>query len=92
MGTKNNPGTFDCHGHAGADEPIFTIRAKDPVGAAAVRAWIKLREAAKLDKPQEAARLMEAEMVATAMEEWRTVNVEGKAYPTIPDALAPRHG
>ena len=28
MGTKNNPGKYDCYEKAGPDEPIFTLRAK----------------------------------------------------------------
>lgn len=39
MGTKNNPGEFDCYAKAGPDEPIFTLRAKDPFAADMVELW-----------------------------------------------------
>lgn len=39
MGTKNNPGKFDCYAKADADEPIFTLRAKDPFAAPFVNMW-----------------------------------------------------
>lgn len=72
MGTKENPGEFDCHANAGDDEPIFTLRAKDPAAPAAIRAWV---EARKLAKPttteREQFRLMEAMGCAMEMEAWR---------------------
>ena len=39
MGTKTDPGRFDCHGAAAADEPIFTLRANDPLAPDLVREW-----------------------------------------------------
>lgn len=41
--TKNDPGKFDCHAKAADDEPLFTLRAKDPVAPHLVRAWRFLR-------------------------------------------------
>lgn len=29
MGTKNNPGKYDCYAKAEPDEPLFTLRGKD---------------------------------------------------------------
>ena len=43
MGTKNNPGRFDCHAKADPDEPIFTLRANDPLAPHVVRLWAFLR-------------------------------------------------
>lgn len=43
MGTKANPGKFDCYGKAAADEPLFTLRAKDPVAPQLVLVWRALR-------------------------------------------------
>ena len=75
MGTKNNPGQFDCFGKAEADEPTFTLRAKDPAAPETIRAWG--RERRKWErcrrKPDEAARLEEAEACASAMERWRNL-------------------
>jgi hypothetical protein len=41
--TKNEPGKFDCHAKAADDEPLFTLRAKDPIAPAMVRAWRFIR-------------------------------------------------
>lgn len=39
MGTKNNPGLHDCYAKAAPDEPIFTLRAKDPSAPYLVMMW-----------------------------------------------------
>ena len=43
MGTKNNPGTFDCYQNAAPDEPMFVLLARDPLAAHLVSIWSKLR-------------------------------------------------
>lgn len=43
MGTKNNPGEFDCYQKAEDDEPLFTLLGRDPQGADFVRLWAMLR-------------------------------------------------
>ena len=43
MGTKNDPGKFDCHAKAADDEPLFTLRAKDPIAPALIEAWRHIR-------------------------------------------------
>jgi hypothetical protein len=43
MGTKNNPGKFDCLEKAEADEPFFVLLARDPHAAHLVSIWAKLR-------------------------------------------------
>lgn len=49
MATKANPGKFDCYAKAGDDEPIFVLRAKDPVAQYLVAAWVSLRTGRSLD-------------------------------------------
>ena len=39
MGTKNNPGDFDCYANAHPDEPMFVLLGRDPHGGNSVRAW-----------------------------------------------------
>ena len=39
MGTKADPGEFDCYGAAATDEPVFILRANDPLAPAVVEAW-----------------------------------------------------
>ena len=43
MGTKNNPGKFDCYDAAEPDEPMFTLLARDRLAAHLVSIWAKLR-------------------------------------------------
>lgn len=43
MGTKNNPGKFDCHASAEDDEPLFTLLARDPLAPYLVAAWAEMR-------------------------------------------------
>lgn len=44
MGTKNNPGNFDCYQAADPDEPMFVLLARDKHAAALVWLWSALRE------------------------------------------------
>lgn len=43
MGTKNNPGQFDCYDAAEPDEPMFVLLARDRLAAHLVSIWSKLR-------------------------------------------------
>lgn len=43
MGTKNNPGQFDCHAKAEDEEPLFTLLARDPLAHGLVELWVHLR-------------------------------------------------
>lgn len=45
MGTKNNPGKFDCYENAEPDEPMFTLLGRDPVAPFLVSLWAKVRMA-----------------------------------------------
>lgn len=76
MGTKNNPGQFDCYSKADGDEPIFVLRGKDPVAAGLVREWVHLRlvhefRTKKKVTPELAEQLSEALKVASDMDEYR---------------------
>jgi hypothetical protein len=44
MGTKNNPGPYDCLAKAEDDEPIFVLLARDPIGAEMVALWSMLNQ------------------------------------------------
>ena len=69
MGTKNNPGEFDCYENAEPDEPMFILLARDPVASVLVRRWVELRQESRKglswDKAQEALDC------ADAMQRWR---------------------
>jgi len=43
MGTKNNPGKFDCYEKAEPDEPMFVLLARDPLAGHLVSIWAKMR-------------------------------------------------
>lgn len=70
MGTKNNPGKYDCYNKAGPDEPLFTLRAKDPEAPRLVRQWASEAEADRVDPDKVA----EARKCADDMEAWRKNN------------------
>lgn len=44
MGTKNDPGKFDCYASAAPDEPLFTLLARDNLAPGLVRLWAQIRE------------------------------------------------
>jgi len=77
MGTKLNPSNYDCYMNAEADEPMFTLLARDITAPATVRSWALQRAAdiAVGNKPQiDQAMVDEAMACADAMEAWRKVN------------------
>lgn len=43
MGTKNNPGKFDCYEKALPDEPMFILLARDPYFQTLVFKWAEKR-------------------------------------------------
>jgi|SRR5882672_7618846 len=43
MGTKNNPGRFDCHASAEPDEPLFTLLGRDRLAGHLVSIWSKVK-------------------------------------------------
>ena len=65
MGTKNNPGRFDCYANAEPDEEMFILLARDWDAPALVEAWANRREQAIEygKKP-----ISDCEMVAEARE------------------------
>lgn len=77
MGTRKNPGKYDCAASALPDEHTFTLLARDPSFAPLVREWARMRRLAikmglapKSDLPK----CREAERLAAAGEAWRPAN------------------
>lgn len=70
MGTKQNPGKFDCYKAAEPDEPMFVLLARDRQAPALIRKWANEREMfeGKTEK------VIEARQTAVAMDEWRKKN------------------
>lgn len=73
MGTKSNPGNFDCYASAEPDEPMFILLARDPSAYILVHEWADRREWAidRGEKPEEdRAMVSEARECAIAMEKF----------------------
>ena len=73
MGTKNNPGKFDCYANAGDDEPMFILLGRDPHAHAAVRKWAADRAAfirAEIKPETDMRMVREALECADAMEQY----------------------
>ncbi len=76
MGTKNNPGKFDCYTDAAPDEPMFVLLARDPLAPMLVDLWANLR-AHLAGNPS---KVGEARECARAMRKWlaeRAVSRQG---------------
>lgn len=78
MGTKNNPGDYDCYAKAEPDEPMFVLLARDPLAATTVRGWaINLQNQTdmgilpKEDAIKNREKVQEAYKCADDMEKWR---------------------
>lgn len=44
MGSKNNPGAFDCYAKAADDEPMFILLARDTSAALLTHIWAAIRQ------------------------------------------------
>lgn len=77
MGTKNNPGKFDCYNNALPDEPMFILLARDPNFYKHVLKWSNDREIAIRcgDRPNtDFDMVVEARQCAFAGIDWRKNN------------------
>jgi len=76
MGTKANPGKYDCYANAAADEPLFVLRAKDEIADRLVEIWVALK----------AGRLTDA--VMSCGDAVRSVEASGRLLPYDADKSA----
>lgn len=67
MGTKSNPGEFDCYAKAAPDEPMFVLLPRDPLAPDLVREWAR-RKSQRLEDPE---KIVEAWSCAKEMESWK---------------------
>jgi hypothetical protein len=77
MGTKENPGRFDCHAAALPDEPVFVLLARDPLFEELVETWARRRELAVRcgERPMtDQNKVHEAQEIARRGAQWRRVN------------------
>ena len=85
MGTKNNPGRFDCYAVAKPDEPMFILLARDPIAPILVELWATLREQIGCSTHKHKShgdKINEARDLANTMREW-------KARQAMPDEQIP---
>lgn len=84
MGTKNQPGEFDCYAKADPDEPVFVLLGRDPVASLVVNAWALVREklldAASPDLGADQRQVDEAKECSVRMLDWawRKLGKRGK--------------
>jgi hypothetical protein len=74
MGTKRDPGAFDCYANAEPDEPMFVLLARDPAAADLVEQWADARAdliAAGKKPATDRGMVAEARQCAIAMRRWR---------------------
>jgi hypothetical protein len=70
MGTKNNPGKFDCYENANSDEPMFVLLARDPDAPILIRLWAAKRKI----RGENIEKVEEAYKCADDMERWRELH------------------
>ena len=67
MGTKNNPGAFDCYANADPDEPMFILLGRDRFAPELIRIWACWRE----HDGEDPKKVADALACAAACIEWR---------------------
>jgi hypothetical protein len=78
MGTKTNPGKFDCYANALPDEPMFVLLARDPDFARLVNEWCDRRQAdieCGNRPPSDQQSVHEARECAASGAQWRRQNL-----------------
>jgi len=79
MGTKQNPGAYDCYSRAEPNEPMFVLLGRDPATPLLIEAWMALRPG---DDP---AKLIEAQDCAHACHLWLMKLGKRDAWQTVKD-------
>lgn len=84
MGTKNNPGNFNCYAAAMPDEPIFILMGRDPAAPVAMEFWIEERQRlGKAVDQDDLDKIEENRTLQGAFRRWREQNLNGpNGYPT----------
>jgi hypothetical protein len=93
MGTKKDPGKFDCYAKLADDEPYFVLRGKDPVAWILVNLWVTYRKlmalpyASKQDAMAHHLKLDEATACAQRMREYATHHPSNAGHRSVERAL-----
>lgn len=88
MGTKQNPGQFDCYSKAAPDEPMFVLLGRDPSASALIELWTLIRRV--LDPNDE--KLDEAVDCAEKCWEWAARLGKRELIRKVGFALETLHG
>lgn len=67
MGTKNDPGSYDCYDKAEPDEPMFVLLGRDSAASLLTDLWAALRAVKRTDRDP---KVVEARACAEAMRQW----------------------
>jgi hypothetical protein len=73
MGTKRDPGPYDCYANAEDDEPIFVLLGRDRHAPFLLEAWANMRQADG-ESPE---KIAEARACAEAMRAFRAQRKKG---------------
>lgn len=79
MGSKNEPGKYDCYANAEPDEPMFVILARDPAAPELVEQWAirRINLISEGKKPEsDYALVEEARECADKMRQWRAAKIK----------------
>jgi hypothetical protein len=68
MGTKRNPGSYDCYENAHPDEPMFVLLGRDRDAPGLVMAWADVRE----EHGEDPVKVAEARACARQMARWKS--------------------
>lgn len=87
MGTKKNPGKFDCYKEAADDEPLFIIRGSDSTAGALIVLWRALKKQLREDGKSTISndRLEEALALRDEMDAY--ARSRGKSMVDVRDAM-----
>jgi hypothetical protein len=83
MGTKNNPGAYDCYVNAAPDEPMFILLGRDPCAPMLVALWATIRQQMGEDQ----GKINEARQCMTAMAEWAHLHAKPEKLAKFAEAL-----
>ena len=86
MGTKNNPGKYDCYANAEPDEPMFVLLGRDEHAPMLVELWAKMRKLHDDDPNEE--KIEEAIACAEAMRSFRLAREKGRQAAAIRAMMA----
>lgn len=87
MGTKNNPGSYDCFANLAPDEPYFVLVAHDAMAPSLIRNWATIRQQQVeqgIKPAEDMLQVHEARQCAAQMEIWRADQIAKALKQPVP--------